>query len=287
MQDAVGAAPFGQHADERARCECVLAILGWQQCNSSALACGRHQNIEAAARKPRLDRYAAGFTAFGCQIPSAPALLVLMKDWELGEVRRRHWNTRRCQQARACDKDASAHADPFHLQVGVGVEALPNADRDIDAFMDQVDPAIGCDALDAELWMGGEETRQRAGNRALKSERAAQSNEPARLGLHTKRGLLGGFGLDDRGARMLEDLLSDLGQTETSRRSIEQPHAKPFLQQGNAPTYARFGQAQCPGGGGEPAMDNDRGKELKIVEVAHQIFGLPSTGLVIFYDRIV
>jgi hypothetical protein len=121
-------------------------------------------------------------------------------------------------------------ADPLHLQVGVGVEAFPNADRDIDALVNQVDPAIGGDALNAQLRMSGEEIRQRTGNRALKSERAAQSNQPARLGLHSKRGLFGGLRLDDRRTRMFEDLLADLGQTESSRRSIKQSNAKSFLQ---------------------------------------------------------
>ena len=86
--------------------------------------------------------------------------------------------------------------------------------------------------------MGGEKTRQGAGNCALKSERTAQSNEPARLALHAKRGLFGGLGFDDRGARMLEDLLADLGETKASRCSIEQPHAKPLLQQSDATTDA-------------------------------------------------
>jgi hypothetical protein len=83
--------------------------------------------------------------------------------------------------------------------------------------------------------MGGKETRHRGRNRALKSERTAQSNEPARLCLHSQRGFLGGFGLDDRRMRMFEDLLADLGQTKPPRRSIEQSHAESLLQQSDAP----------------------------------------------------
>jgi hypothetical protein len=45
------------------------------------------------------------------------------------------------------------------LQVSVGVEALPNADRNIDPFVNEVDPAIGCDALNAQLRVGGKEPR--------------------------------------------------------------------------------------------------------------------------------
>jgi hypothetical protein len=83
----------------------------------------------------------------------------------------------------------------------------------------------------------------------LKSERTTQSNEPARLGLHSKRGLLGGLSLDDRRARMFEDLLADLGQTESSRRSVKQSHSKSLLQQRDAPTDARFWHPKRAGGG--------------------------------------
>ena len=74
--------------------------------------------------------------------------------------------------------------------------------------------------------MGSQETRQGTGNRALKSERTTQSNEPPRLGLHSKRCLLGSFSLDHRSPRMLENLLANLGQAESSRGSIEQPHSE-------------------------------------------------------------
>ena len=221
MHDAVGAAPFRQHSDERSGCERVLAIPGWQQRNSSALAGGRHQNVEATARKARLYRYAADITVFGRQLPSAAALFFLVQDGEVGKVRWRHRNARLRQQVRARDKDASAYADLLYLQVSISVEAFPNADRNIDPFVNQVDPAIGCDALNAQLRVGGKETRQGTGNCALKSQRAAQSNKPARLGLHSKRGLLGGLSLDNRRARMFKDLLADLSQTETSRGSIK------------------------------------------------------------------
>ncbi len=87
--------------------------------------------------------------------------------------------------------------------------------------------------------------------------------------MHSKCGLLGGFSLDDRRARMFEDLLADLGQTKPSRRSIKQSYAEPLLQQRNAPTDSRFWHSQRAGGCREPAIENDGRKELKIVEIAH------------------
>jgi hypothetical protein len=41
------------------------------------------------------------------------------------------------------------------LQVSVGVETFPNADRNVDSFINQVDPTIGCDALNPQLRVGG------------------------------------------------------------------------------------------------------------------------------------
>jgi hypothetical protein len=78
--------------------------------------------------------------------------------------------------------------------------------------------------------------------------------------------------------------LTDLGQTESPRRSIKQSNAKPLLQQRDAPTDARFGQAQCTGRGREAAMDNDGRKELEVVEIAHCLGHRVLTN---FYDRIV
>jgi hypothetical protein len=117
--------------------------------------------------------------------------------------------------------------------------------------------------------VGREETRQGTRDRILKSKRAAQSNQPARLGLHSKRGLFGSLGLDDRRARMFENLLANLGQAESSRRSIKQPNAKSLLQQCYAPTDPRFWHPERACGGREAVMKNDRCKELEIVEVAH------------------
>jgi len=97
------------------------------------------------------------------------------------------------------------------LQVGVGVEAFANPDRHVDTFMNEINPPIGYDTLKSQQRMGGKETRHGSGNRTLESKWTTQSNKPARLSLHSKRGFLGSFSLDYRGARMLEDLLADLG----------------------------------------------------------------------------
>jgi hypothetical protein len=96
--------------------------------------------------------------------------------------------------------------------------------------VNEIDPPIGYDTLKPQQWMGGKEARHGSSNRALKSERTAQSDEPTRLSLHSKRCLFGSFGLDNRRTRVFEDLLADLGQTESSCRSIEKPYAEPLFE---------------------------------------------------------
>jgi hypothetical protein len=122
---------------------------------------------------------------------------------------------------------------------------------------DEIDPPIGYDALERQQRMGGKEPRHGRSNCALESERAALSNKSARLCLHSQRRLLGSFGLDDRGTRMLEDLLAHLDQTESPRRPIEQPYAEPLFQQGHARPDSRFGHSEHRGSCREPAMKND------------------------------
>jgi len=217
--------------------------------HSSPLACGRYQNIEATRRKARLDRHGTGVLVVRRKMPDVATLLLLMEDGKLAKLR---WCRRFAflrQEGRTCDKDPPAYADPLHLQVSIGVKAFANPDRHVDSFMNEIDPPIGYDALEPQQRMGGKEARHGSNNRALESERAAQSNKPARLSLHSKRGLLSSFSLDDGGTRMLEDLLADLGQTESSRRSIKQPYAKPLLQQRYAPTDPRFWYPERAGGG--------------------------------------
>jgi hypothetical protein len=201
-------------------------------------------------------------------MPHAAALLFLVEDGEIAKFLRRLRFTLLRQECGTCDKDASADPDSLHLQVGVGVEAFANPDRHVDPFVNEIDPPIGDDTLELQQRMSGKEARERGSDRALKSERTAQSNEPARLSLHSKRNFLGSFGFDDRRPCMFEDVLADLGQTEPPGRSIEQPHAEPFLQQSDTSTDARFGQPERASSSREPAIENNGRKELEIVKVA-------------------
>jgi hypothetical protein len=75
----------------------------------------------------------------------------------------------------------------------------------------------------------------------------------------------------DRGLRVLEDLLTDLGQAKSARRPIQQPHAESFFQQGDAAADARFGYAKHAGGRRESPIDDNGDKELEIVKITHRL----------------
>jgi len=106
--------------------------------------------------------------------------------------------------------------------------------------MDEIDPPIGDHAFDAQLRMAGEKRGQGRGDAFLEPERATQPDEPARLGLHPQRRFVGGVGFDHRCARMLEDLLADLGQAQSPRCPVQQPHAQALFQQRDPAAYPRF-----------------------------------------------
>lgn len=148
MHDAIDAAPLRQHRHERTGGERVTALRGRQQYNSGTLACCRDQNVETARGETWLNRHGTGIAVLRRQKPGVRALLLLVKDRKCGQFRWRRWFALVRQQPRTCDQDTPADADTLHLQVGVGVETLPNPDSDIDPVVDQIDPSIGDDTLE-------------------------------------------------------------------------------------------------------------------------------------------
>jgi hypothetical protein len=97
-----------QHTRERARAERGSALRGRQQCNSSALARSRYQNVKAARRKARLDRHRTGVPVVRRKMPDVATLLRLIEDGELAKV---SWCRRLPllgQEGRTCYKNPPA-----------------------------------------------------------------------------------------------------------------------------------------------------------------------------------
>jgi hypothetical protein len=170
-------------------------------------------------------------------MPGPATLLLLVEDGKVAEVRRRSGRAVKC---RTCDEDPPAHADPLHLKVGIGVQSFANPDRHVDALTHEIDPSIGYDAFDAKHRTICEKRGQGRGDAFLESERAARPDEPARLRLHPVRRFVRGVGFYDNRLCMLEDLLTDLGQIQSPRGPVQQPHAQALFQKRDATAYPRF-----------------------------------------------
>jgi len=220
MHDAIDAAPFGQYLHKRTCGERTPPVSGRQQRDSDTLACRCYQYFEAARRHAGLHCHGGGLTARGREMPGPATLLLMVEDGKVAEVRGRSGLAAIVQECRTCDEDPPAHADPLHLKVGIGVQSFANPYRHVDALMDEIDPSIGYDAFDAKHRMIGEKRGQRSGDAFLEPERAAQPDEPARLRLHPERGFVRCVGFYDNRLCMLEDLLTDLGQTQSPRGPV-------------------------------------------------------------------
>jgi hypothetical protein len=79
------------------------------------------------------------------------------------------------------------------------------------------------------------------------------------------------FGFGQDGPAALVEGLAHLGHPETACRPLDQPRAQPRLQPGDPAAELRFGLAQRPPRGREPAMRDDLREIEIVVEVLHRI----------------
>jgi hypothetical protein len=72
------------------------------------------------------------------------------------------------------------------------------------------------------------------------------------------------------GGAMPVTQLAGLGQRQLAGGAVQQPHAQPGLEFGDAARQARLGQVQGPGRSREAAVVHHFGKEQQFVEVLHR-----------------
>ncbi len=120
-------------------------------------------------------------------------------------------------EARAGDNDASAETDPSHLQIAVGVQTLAHPHGDVDPLLDQIDPSVGKQDLQAQPRVVGQERRKAAGERIVQVQRAAEAHQALRLCMHPHRRLGCSLRRRRRGHGLSVDLPSDLGDLESTR----------------------------------------------------------------------
>ncbi len=99
--------------------------------------------------------------------------------------------------------------------------------------------------------------------------RTAQAHDAARLGAHALDQLLRRLGLDAHCRAVPVIGLAQFGDDETPRRALDQAHAEPRLQLGDAAAELGLGQAQCATRGCEATVVDNRGEVIEVVQILH------------------
>lgn len=128
------------------------------------------------------------------------------------------------------------------------------AHGDVEAFLHQVDEAIGDmqphlhpRVLERQPRQLIGETKLRGRNRRSDVDDAARFREPL---VHRA---LSRVSLDHRRAGMEVEILADIRQHEAARAAMHEPDTKRRLELGHAFAHRRFGAAEPPARGSEPA----------------------------------
>jgi hypothetical protein len=174
------------------------------------------------------------------------------------------------QQLRAGHQQAARGAELLHHQRAAVVEVRAHADRDVHAFLQQVDDPVAHLHVDAHLRMRGQEARQHGADGGLRQgHRARDAHRAARFALDLRDCLIRRLGLlAHRHAVPVVDL-AGLRQRQLARRPLQQPDSESGLEVGDAARQLRFGHVQGASGRRETAAVDDLGKEEHVVEILH------------------
>src|SRR5580693_7201812 len=98
----------------------------------------------------------------------------------------------------ARNKYPATDANASHLEIAVGIQALPNPDRDVDALADQIHRTVGDQELDPEERVFAEERGQCTHQAPLDSDGTTDANEALGLRFFFQRQLRQSFRLGYR-----------------------------------------------------------------------------------------
>ena len=139
-----------------------------------------------------------------------------------------------------------------------GILQLGDAHREVEAFLDHVDVAVGEAERELDLRVaGGEIGHQRRD--VLVAEGGGQGDPEDALRLAAP-GRHRGVGLLDLGqdpAAGFEVGGAFVGEVQAAGGAVDEPHAEPRLERRQAPADQRRGKPQLPGGGGEASGRHD------------------------------
>src|ERR687891_816696 len=226
--------PFGQHRPDRA------ALQLWRE---HPFGCNRESGMSKDCGADALSRSDAqsaayrhlGFCAATLERPvRSPDALIVDDALTRAQIRRCGRNTRRRQ----------VHWRPQH-QAGIlgdlssrhcaRIPYSAHAECDVDALLEQIDFAIVQHDIEAQIWVLGEEGRDRRhyakpGERDTRAD-PEHARETDALATRLEFGVLGRF---DCAFRSLIEPLAGLRGVQAVRRANEQPDAEPGLELRNS-----------------------------------------------------
>lgn len=195
-----------------------------------------------------------------------------IQPWQPAQLRRRFRPAEPVEQSRASDQELPALCEPLHHQPLILERRKPDAQGDVDPFLDHVDAAVRCRELHAHLRVGDQETRHDRGNKAQhQRDRACHADHPAWFGAGVVDRLLGGFCLGDHRHAVPVIDFADFGHPEMPRRTLQEPAPQPVLEQRDAAAQRRFRHAERAPGWCESAMLDDTGEIEKVIEILHRV----------------
>lgn len=162
---------------------------------------------------------------------------------------------------------AAGRADLPGHEIRVGQRA--DADRDIEAFADEIAVAVIEREIDGDARMVGEEAGE--GRRHMEP---AEDHRGRDAHFPRERAALGGGAQDlaigrEQSARLLLERPALGGDRQFSRRAVEEPHAEPILETTEDPRDGGARPAQPPAGRGEAAGIEHGKKDFEFVEPVH------------------
>jgi hypothetical protein len=180
----------------------------------------------------------------------------------------RSWFAMRGNQFGTGDEDHLVGPERAHGEIGILQWWLANPQSDVEAFVDDVDAAIGGVERDTHSRLLGEEAHEYVGDAALQQTGGTRdAHEPLWRGKNLAHGVFRRLRFIEERQAMAMECLACFGERETPRRAVYEAHAELGLQRSDAAAELRGLQAQrfrrCRVG----AEIDHFGEEIEVVEI--------------------
>ncbi|MGY4423342.1 hypothetical protein ACVWY2_005791 [Bradyrhizobium sp. JR6.1] len=150
------------------------------------------------------------------------------------------------------------------------IRQVPEPDREVDAVLDEVDPAIRQPQVDANIGIAFEVGgHDRADMEPPEAERRRDHQAAFGAGALALYRVLGLLDVGKDPPRPLQVARAGVGQRHLPRGPLQQPRTEPLLQRRDQPRDGGRRQAELAGGGGKPLEVRHRDERLHGIDPVH------------------